>query len=419
MKAVTFNFTVPRYLLGRTLGGVTSAVTLGGLSGVNLREVPTPDLPGSGWVRLRILAGGICGTDISTLSFHTSPLLEPFASFPCVLGHEILAEITESGSGDGRFRPGARVVVDPMISCRIRGYSAEEECDSCVSGFPGTCGNAGESGPARFNGEEMAPGLTVGYHRHLPGGWGEEMVAHESQLYPVPDGLSEKQAVLVEPLSIGVHAVLNSPPGPSDEVLVVGSGPIAMGTIWALRALGFDGTLVLQAKRSGEAELARALGVTDVVRPGDEARQRLVESGAKAYQPLVGPEVYAGGGFPLIYDCVGSRESLEQSMRFARARGKIVLLGCAAQVRRLDLTFLWARELEVVGFLGYGLEQWQGENRHTFSITMDLLAAASLPVERMVTHIYPLDQFRDALRAAANRRRSGAMKVVLKPGSGS
>jgi len=419
MNAVTFDLTVRRYLLGRALGGLTSAVTLGSLSGVNLTEVPAPDPPGPGWARLRILAGGICGTDLSTLTFHTSPLLEPFASFPCVLGHEILAEVVEPPAGSERLRPGDRVVVDPMISCRIRGYGAEEACDSCRSGFPGTCGNAGESGPTRFHGEEMAPGLSVGYHRHMPGGWGEETVAHESQLFPVPDALDERQAVLVEPLSIGVHAVLNSPPGPSDQVLVVGSGPIAMGTVWALRALGFDGSLIVQAKRSGEAELARALGATEVVRPGAEARERLVDHGARAYQPLVGPEVYAGGGFPVIYDCVGSRESLGQCLRFARARGKIVLLGCAAQLKKLDLTFLWARELGVTGYLGYGMERWEGEKQHTFSITMDLLEQASLPVERLVTHVYPLNQFRDALRAAANRRRSGAMKVVLKPGSGS
>jgi threonine dehydrogenase-like Zn-dependent dehydrogenase len=243
------------------------------------------------------------------------------------------------------------------------------------------------------------------------------MVAHKTQLFRVPEGLDENKGVLVEPLSIGVHAALRSRPASSDEVLVVGSGPIAMATVWALRATGFTGTLVAQAKRRGEAELARALGATEVIKPGAEARQRIVDTGAQAYQPLVGPEVYAGGGFPLIFDCVGSRESLDQCLRFAGVRGRVVLLGCAAQVRNLDLTFLWARELEVVGYLGYGLESWDGRHCHTFEVTMDLLQRTPLPVDRLVPHVFPLAQFRDALRAAANRRRSGAMKVVLKPGA--
>jgi len=416
MKAVVFNFSVPRYLLGKALGGATSAVTLGSASGLRLEERPPPTLPGPDWVRLRVLASGVCGTDISTFTFHTSPLLEPFASFPCVPGHEILAEVVSPGGGASSFHPGERVVVDPMISCQMRGYGGEDWCPSCREGFPGTCGNAGEEGPGSVGGEAMASGLTVGYHRQLAGGWGQEMVAHASQLYRVPEALHEKRAVLVEPLSIGVHAVLRSMPDPRDEVLVIGSGPIAMATIWSLRALGFSGTLVAQAKRKGEAELALALGATQVIRPGEEARQRIVDTGAQAYQPLVGPEVFAGGGFPLVFDCVGSSGSLDQCLRYTRPRGRVVLLGCAAQLRKLDLTFLWARELEVAGYLGYGREEWEGHSRHTMEITLELLQRSPLPVERMVTHLFPLVEFRDALRAAANRRISGAMKVVLKPG---
>ena len=134
-----------------------------------------------------------------------------------------------------------------------------------------------------------------------------------------------------------------------------------------------------------------------------------------AYQPMVGPEVYSGGGFPLIYDCVGTRESLDQSIRFAAPRGKIVVLGCSAQIRKLDLTFLWARELEIRGFLGYGKEIWDGREFHTFEITRELMLRKPLPIDRIVTHIFPLDQYKEALKAAMNRGKSGAMKVALQP----
>jgi len=415
MKAVVFEFSVPRYVLGRALGGITSSVTLGALSGLKLREIKVPSLPGPDWVRLEILSAGICGTDVSALTFHTSPVLEPFASFPAVLGHEILAKVVEMGPGVTGFQVGQRVVVDPMISCEMRGYSPDQACPICKGGGHGSCTRAGEEGPLLFDGDPLARGLTMGYHRDLPGGWGEAMVAHQSQLFPVPDTIDDKTAILIEPLSVGVHAVLNALPASGDQLLVIGSGPIAMGVVWALRATGFSGTIVVQAKRSKEGELARVLGATQVVHPGPEARQSMVDTGARAYLPLVGPEVYAGGGFQLIFDCVGSRASLTQSLWFAAPQGRVMLLGCANKVRKLDLTFLWARQLRVQGMLGYGMECWEGRERHTFEVTRELILEKGIPSEKIVTHIFPLSQYRDALRTAANRGRSGAMKVVLKP----
>jgi threonine dehydrogenase-like Zn-dependent dehydrogenase len=86
-------------------------------------------------------------------------------------------------------------------------------------------------------------------------------------------------------------------------------------------------------------------------------------------------------------------------------------------IRRLDCTLLWARELEIRGFVGYGTETWRGDRLHTFEITQRLLQTTDAPVADMVTHAYPLDQYRAALGAVRHRRRSGAIKVVLTPPS--
>jgi len=414
MKAVTFDVSIPRYVLAKGLGWLTSAVTLGPLSGVRLGEVQEPPLPGEDWARLEVILAGICGTDIGNLTYSASPAMEPFGSFPAVPGHEILARVSGVGPGVSRARVGDRVVVDPWLSCRVRGYG-DDLCRSCAAGLPSTCERGGEEGPLLIDGHNLSRGLTIGYHRDLPGGWGAGLVAHDSQLHPVPEGMSDRVAVLVEPLSIGVHAALQTPPHPEEPVLVLGSGPIAMAALWALRATGFHGFLLAQARRPGEAKLARAMGASDVVQPGLEARQALVDTKAMAYQPIVGPEIYSGGGFPLIYDCVGSRESLDQALRYAAPRGRVVMLGCAAQIRSLDLTFLWARELEVRGFVGSGREVWRGEERHTFQVTLELLEERPGGPDRLLTHVFPLDQYRGALKAAANRRLSGAMKVALEP----
>src|SRR5687768_16893274 len=143
MRAVTFDVSVPKYLLGRTLGRVTESAVFGGLSGVRIGEVAEPLLPGTDWVRLEVLKAGICGSDIGNLTYKSSPAMEPFGSFPAVLGHEDLARVIEVGSAVRRVERGQRVAVDPVISCAVRGYPEREWCASCAIGRPGTCERAG------------------------------------------------------------------------------------------------------------------------------------------------------------------------------------------------------------------------------------------------------------------------------------
>lgn len=418
MKAVQFNVTVPGFLLARGLGRFSSAFLYGRPSGVSLttRE-PTP-LPGDRWVRIEVMLAGICGSDLGNISYRSSPAMEPFGSFPAVLGHEVLGRVKEVGPGVSEVAVGDRVVVDPMLHCEARGWEDGSWCPSCAIGSHSTCEKAGETGPLAIGreGGGIAPGLTIGYHRDLPGGWGEEMIAHERQLFRVPPSLPDRVAVLAEPVSIGVRGVLRSGVVASEgPVLVIGSGAIALGTVWALRAFGYEGRLVAQAKRPREASLASALGADSTVSPGDGARQALIETGARAYMPVVGSEVYAGGGFETVFDCVGSRSSLAQALRYTSARGRSVMLGCVGEVRRLDLTFLWARELRLEGYVGYGAERWGGSSRHTLELTLTRMASDGAALGGLVTHLFPLSQYRDALRAAFDHRRSGAIKVVFQP----
>jgi L-iditol 2-dehydrogenase len=415
MKALQFGISIPRVLMGKALGRFSNSVVFGGLSGLSLKDMPAPELPGPDWAQLEVLMCGICGSDIAGLTYKTGPLLEPFLSLPAVLGHEVLARVVKIGPGVIRVKVGDRVAVDPLISCLVRGRSPSEQCASCAEGLAATCELAGEAGGASVSGEPLARGLLVGCNADLPGGFSERMVAHDSQLFPIPDAMEDKIAVLTEPLSIGVHAVLRSRLNRDAAVLVIGSGPIALGTIWALRALGHRGTIVAQTKRPHEALIAQEFGASVTVSPGINARQALLDTGATAYQPIVGAEVFAGGGFPVVFDCVGIKESLDQSLRFVAPRGRIILLGCAARISQLDLTFLWAREIEISGFAGYGMEDWEGAHVHTFDVTHQLLSETNVPIEKLVTHTFPLDSYHEAFEAATNHRLSRALKVVLTP----
>jgi threonine dehydrogenase-like Zn-dependent dehydrogenase len=84
-------------------------------------------------------------------------------------------------------------------------------------------------------------------------------------------------------------------------------------------------------------------------------------------------------------------------------------------MKGLDLTFLWARELDVKGYVGYGTEHFRGEQRHTFEVTQQLAVETGAPLGGLVTHVFPLGQYRDALSTALNRKRTGSVKVLLDP----
>jgi threonine dehydrogenase-like Zn-dependent dehydrogenase len=266
----------------------------------------------------------------------------------------------------------------------------------------------------RVDGRQLAAGMTIGYHRDLPGGWGDEILAHESQIFPVDDALDDRVGVLIEPLSVSVHALLHARLSASARVLVIGSGPIGLGSIWALRALGHKGLITAQVKRASEAELARAFGADDSVTPKAQAREALRSTGARSYRPSIGPDVWRGGGYDVVIECVGRAESLHQALRSVTSGGLIVVLGCTGQLRSLDLTPLWAHEVTIAGFVGYGAEQWLDRNLHTFEVTHELLKATRAPLSEMV-QVVPLSDYGRALRLAAHRSESGAVKVALCP----
>ena len=152
MRAISFNVTVPSFLIGKGLGGLTESAVFGALSGVRFGAVSEPPLPAEDWVQLEILKAGICGTDIGTLTFKASPAMEPFASFPAVLGHEILARVLEVGPAVRSVEPGQRVAVDPMISCTMRGFGGDARCRSCSAGLHCTCERSGEEGALTVDG---------------------------------------------------------------------------------------------------------------------------------------------------------------------------------------------------------------------------------------------------------------------------
>jgi L-iditol 2-dehydrogenase len=388
----------------KLLGGRLPRLTGGWMPWLALRDYTIPELRGPDWVRLRPQLAGICGSDLALLTGRASPILSPFASFPAILGHEVVAVVEEAGSAAG-FQAGERLVVDPVISCFVRGL---DPCSACRDGLPALCVHAADGG--------LSPGMLIGYCHDLPGGWSTSVLAHASQLHRLPDAVSDEAAVLAEPLACGLHAVLGTPPDPERPVLVVGGGTIGLGVVMALRRVqpGADITAVVRHRL--QARLAERLGASRVVvdRGGNGPQRAAVEvTSAVRHRPIVGASVYTGG-FSLVYDCVGSAASIAASLRATAARGRLVLLGTAGELQRLDLTLAWARELRIMGSYVYGREASLPGAPHTLDHLLSWLAEPDAPpVAELVTHRFELERWREALAVALGRGRHASIKVAF------
>ena len=339
-----------------------------------LRDLDAPELPGPGWVRVRPRLAGICGSDLATIDGTSSRWFEPIVSFPFTPGHEVVGDLDD----------GTRVVVVPVLSCVIRGFSPV--CSPCAEGRINHCERIGFGG--------IEPGLQCGFCASTGGGWSTLMVAHESQLVPVPTALSDEAAVLVEPTACAVHAA--SLIG-SDEIALIGSGTLGLLTIAALRQARPDSVIIATAKHPHQRAQARALGASSVVAPNELDRAVRARSGTMKLD-----NGQLGGGISSVVDCVGSTESIAQALRIAAPGGTIHAVGMPG-VTTVDLTPLWQREVALKGAYAY--------ERADFDTAVELVAA--LDLGELVSATYPLRRYEDAIAHAATAGSRGAVKIAF------
>jgi threonine dehydrogenase-like Zn-dependent dehydrogenase len=132
--------------------------------------------------------------------------------------------------------------------------------------------------------------------------------------------------------------------------------------------------------------------------------------GAQPLQPPSGlPWLLDGVG--IVYDIVGSAQSLETAIRLVQPGGRVVVAG-VAKPKRFEWTPIYFKEVRVVGSNAFGFEPYQGEQRHAIDIYLEL-ASQGLELGHLVTHRFPLSAWRDAFTTLGKKRRSGAVKIVF------
>jgi threonine dehydrogenase-like Zn-dependent dehydrogenase len=353
---------------GSQPSGYSAAVRAAVQSGLREIRVVDVDDPGSSdataIVRTRV--AGICGSDLHPYHGRSEPQRLPE-------GHEV-AGVVEHLPHEyaGPLRVGDLVAVDTLCLGVVCGT-----CEPCLAGSPFHC-------PERRARSNLGGSFAEAFER-LPAG-----------LFRLPPALTAEQGALVEPLAVGVHGVRWARVPRRASVAVVGAGTIGLMTLLAARGLGAGPVYVL-ARHDHQARLAEDLGAAAVVRGEGQAAIDEVR------------RLTGGRGVDFVFETVGGHgDTLATCWEIARIQGTVVVLGIFPQPTTVNVLRPVVRELWATFPICYGTI----DGRHDFEVAIDLIADRRAPVERLVTHRYPLESAPEAFQVAADKR-TGSIKVHL------
>lgn len=313
---------------------------------LEFREIDDP-VPGPHDVLVRPRAVGICGSDLHALAGH-----HPFIDLPCAPGHEVAGVVEAVGEAVEDYRPGDRVLVEPNLVCG--------HCPYCTSG--------------RYN---LCDHLAV-FGCQTSGAMADRFTIPATRLHHVPDGLDDRAAALVEPLSTGTHAVRGVGDLTGRTVAVLGAGSIGLLTMLAAKAAGAAAVAVTDLA-PGKRDRAARVGADVVVDAADAAAVTIVRDGL-------------GGRPDVTFDCVAVQTTTDQAVQLALKGGTIVVVGVPVGPVQIPLPLIQDRELVIRGTAMFVREDVQR--------AIELIEEGLVPVHEIVTATLPFDQGVEAFALA-------------------
>ena len=218
---------------------------------------------------------------------------------------------------------------------------------------------------------------------------------------------------MVEPFTIGLHAVLLDFPSDEETILIVGAGSIGLVTLAALRALGSKARILISARYNFQAEAAQRLGADEVLLGGDLYEKVAEQTGAQVLKPMVGKRVVLGGA-DRVYLCVGNGSAVDDANRMARTGAKVVIVGTPAFARGVEWTAIFAQELQIFAADRYShSEQYKGKSWRTFALAIDLMSKGKVNLGWMVSRRYKLEDYAKALGDLSNKKKHPIIKAVF------
>jgi 2-desacetyl-2-hydroxyethyl bacteriochlorophyllide A dehydrogenase len=326
-----------------------------------VEEVPRPEPP-PGWVRVKVRASGICGSDLHIYTGQHPWLAagSPMEKFVLgnVYGHEVAGTIDALGAGT-TLQIGARVALNAILPCL--------HCEYC-----------------RVGKYQICPNLQH-YGFHQPGGFAEYVLAPEANAVPLPDRLSFAAGALLDVVVVGLHAVQRAGVSLSDRVAVLGAGPIGLAAAAAAVRAGAR-TTAMTVQYQLQQRLAELIGVEHVV---------LVDAMAAQAATITG-----GRGFDVVIEAVGYKaDVMQRAIDLVCRGGRIVFTGVYEAPVTLDFGTLLAKEASISASHAFGNWGFVPE----LELATELVAAGRFPVDEIVTHRYPLEAINEAFRTKLDR----------------
>ncbi|MBI1218663.1 MAG: alcohol dehydrogenase catalytic domain-containing protein [Rhodobacteraceae bacterium] len=323
-------------------------------------DLPEPGPPPPGWALLDVAEVGICGTD-----YHIYEGKHPYLSYPRVMGHEVSARVRIAGAGVD-LAPGTPVIVNPYLSCG--------HCIACRKGKPNCCANI----------------QVLGVHRD--GAMCERIHVPASNLYPAGT-LSLRDGATVEFLAIGAHAVRRSMATPGSRALVIGAGPIGLGTALFARIAGLQVTL-LDTSAERLAVARDRLGFDSTLTAGPDLIAQIDAS-------------TDGERFDAVFDATGNAASMQGALTFVAQGGVLVFVGVVRDDIAVSHPEFHRREMMLVGS--------RNAVKADFDHVTASILAGQVPVAALVTHTTTLAQAATDLPLWA-RQKSGLIKAIIRIG---
>ena len=292
---------------------------------------------------LQVRMVGLCGSDLN--SFRGK---NPLVSFPRIPGHEVAATIVSGSKTDSRLATGVNVTMSPYTSCG--------KCASCRRGRPNAC---------QYN-------QTLGVQRD--GALTEFISMPAEKLYP--SKLSLKELCLVEPLTVGFHAIARGRVTNTDTVAVFGCGGVGLGAIAGSHYAGAR-TIVIDLD-DGKLKIARKAGASETI---NSARQNAREKLGELTNGL-GPDV--------VIEAVGHPDTFRMAVEEVAFTGRVVYIGYAKEPVSYETRLFVQKELDILGS--------RNAQPEDFRRVIGMLEAGGFPVEEAVSSVVPLEQAPNALR---------------------
>jgi len=342
---------------------------------MEVKEIPIPE-PEVGWVRLKVKACGICGSDMHYYKGNYPELERGSAIEKRVLGkiygHEAVGIVDKPGVGVTKFKEGDRVAVIPPFPCM--------KCEYCRVGLYEDCRTL----------------EIIGYE--YPGGFAEYMNVPQSNIFPIPVNISFEEAATLDVLTVGMHAVHRAGVNISDRVAVLGAGAIGIALIAVAKKAGARDIFVT-AKHPLQQEIVRRMGITKIYDPADKG---VIERIISESENL---------GVDCVLESVGvSGKVIEFGLSILRKGGRLVFTGLFEEKVSLSFWDILIKDATISASGAYGLWNLVPE----FDLAVEMLASGEFPAKDIVTHKFPLEKINDAFQQKLKpEERSKTIKVEI------